>query len=127
MLDFSSLIGEKISSLFRKKAKEIPRESAATDEIPDPTPLILDLPPADPDVDVIERYWLIPPFSYANIYRKDPITLGYDVVEPGVTEKELIILEETFGQLRSMLIYDTARKRDEFGLDLNLLRRVIRS
>lgn len=127
MLDFSSLVGEKISSLFGKKAKEIPRESITADGIPDPTPLILDLPPADPDVDMVERYWLVPPFSYANIYRRDPITLGYEIVEPGVTEKELIILEETFEHLRAMLIYDTARKRGELGLDLNLLRKVIRS
>jgi len=127
MFDFSSLIGGKISSLFGKKTKETPREGITPDEIPDPTPLILDLPPADPDVDMVERYWLVPPFSYVNIYRRDSITLGYEVVEPGVTEKELIILEETFEHLRAMLIYDTARKRGELGLDLDLLRRVIRS
>lgn len=76
---------------------------------------------------MIERYWLVPPFSYVNIYHRDPITLAYEVIEPKVTEKELIILEETFEQLRAMLIYDTARKRGELGLDLDLLRKVIRS
>jgi flagellar protein FlaI len=115
------------SSLFGKKTRKAPQQSVAADEVPDPAPLILNLPPADPSVDMVERYWLVPPFSYANIFRRDSITLGYEVVEPKVTEKELIILEETFEQLRAMLIYDTARKRGELGLDLDLLRRVIRS
>ena len=128
MIDFSSLLGK-----FWKKTEETPQEEiihhdgVTADEVPDPTPLILNLPPADPDLDIVERYWLIPPFSYVNIYRRDPITLGYEVVEPGVTEKELIILEETFEHLRAMLIYDTARKRGELGLDPDLVRNVIRS
>jgi len=117
-----------LSSLFGKKAEEASQEEVIpADEVPDPTHLILNLPPADPDVDIVERYWLVPPFSYANIYRRDSITLGYEVVEPKVTEKELIILEETFEHLRAMLIYDTARKRGELGLDGDLLRKVIRS
>ncbi|GLI45777.1 MULTISPECIES: type II/IV secretion system ATPase subunit [Methanoculleus] len=115
------------SALFGKKARNAPQRSAAAGEVPDPAPLILNLPPADPSVDMVERYWLDPPFSYANIFLRDSITLGYEIVEPKVTEKELIILEETFEQLRAMLIYDTARKRGELGLDLDLLRRVIRS
>ncbi|WP_342675779.1 type II/IV secretion system ATPase subunit [Methanofollis sp. UBA420] len=99
----------------------------AADEVPDPSPFILDLPPADPAVDMVERYWLVPPFSYVNISRGDATGLRYEIVEPGVTEKELIILEETFEQLRAMLIYDTARKRGELDLDPDLLRKVIRS
>ena len=113
------------SALFGKKARNAPQRSAAAGEVPDPAPLILNLPPADPSVDMVERYWLDPPFSYANIFLRNSITLGYEIVEPKVTEKELIILEETFEQLRAMLIYDTARKRGELGLDLDLLRRVI--
>ncbi|WP_265581516.1 type II/IV secretion system ATPase subunit [Methanofollis aquaemaris] len=76
---------------------------------------------------MIERYWLVPPFSYVNISRGDAASLRYEIVEPGVSEKELIILEETFDQLRAMLIYDTARKRGELDLDPDLLRKVIRS
>ena len=116
-----------LSSLFGKKVKEIPEVDIAADEVPDPGPMILELPPADPSLDIVERYWLAPPFSYANIFRKDAITLGYEIVEPKVTEKELVVLEETFEQLRATLIYDTARKRGEFGLDPDLIRRVIRS
>ncbi len=116
-----------ISSLFRKKTQETPRAETAADEVPDPSPFILGLPPADPAADIVERYWLVPPFSYASISRGDSATLRYEIVEPGVTEKELIILEETFEQLRAMLIYDTARKRGELALDPSLLRKVIRS
>ncbi|MDD3856592.1 MAG: type II/IV secretion system ATPase subunit [Methanoculleus sp.] len=117
-----------LSSLFGKKVKEAPAgDNGTADEVPDPTPLILDLPPAEPGVDMVDRYWLVPPFSYANIFRRDPITLQYEIVEPGVTQKELIVLEETFDRLRATLIYDTARKRGELGLDTDYLRKVIRS
>ncbi|WP_292410644.1 MULTISPECIES: type II/IV secretion system ATPase subunit [unclassified Methanoculleus] len=116
------------SSLFGRRVKTTPAgDGVVADEVPDPGPMILELPPADPALDIVERYWLVPPFSYVNIFRKDAITLGYEVVEPKVTEKELIVLEETFEQLRATLIYDTARKRGELGLDPDLLRRVIRS
>jgi len=115
------------SSLFSGRVKTTPEVDIAADEVPDPGPMILELPPADPALDIVERYWLAPPFSYANIFRKDAITLGYEIVEPKVTEKELVVLEETFEQLRATLIYDTARKRGELGLDLDLIRRVIRS
>jgi len=116
-----------LSSLFGRKAKEIPEINIAADEVPDPGPMILELPPADPALDIVERYWLAPPFSYANIFRKDAITLGYEIVEPKVTEKELVVLEETFEQLRATLIYDTARKRGELGLDTDQIKKVIRS
>jgi len=116
-----------LSFLFGKKAKKTPEVDIAADEVPDPGPMILELPPADPTLDIVERYWLAPPFSYANIFRRDAITLGYEIVEPKVTEKELVVLEETFEQLRATLIYDTARKRGELGLDPDLIRRVIRS
>ncbi len=115
------------TSLFGKKTKETPSEKITAAEVPDPGPLILDLPPADPDREMVERYWLVPPFSYVNIFRRDPAALGYEIVEPRVTEKELVVLEETFEQLRATLIYDTARKRGELDLDSDLLRKVIRS
>jgi len=117
-----------LSSLFGKKTKRTPAgDNGAADEVPDPTPLILTLPPADPTVDMVDRYWLVPPFSYANIFRRDPITLQYEIVEPRITSKELVVLEETFEQLRATLIYDTARKRGELGLDTDLIKKVIRS
>lgn len=115
------------SSLFRKKTPETSSADLRADDVPDPSPFILDLPLADPAVDMIERYWLVPPFSYVNIFHEDGVGLRYEIVEPGVTEKELIILEETFDQLRAMMIYDTARKRGELELDPSLLRKVIRS
>jgi len=116
-----------LTSLFGKKAQKTARPDGAADEIPDPSPLVLDLPPAEAEAEIIERYWLVPPFSYVNIMRTDPITLSYEIVEPLITEKELIVLEETFDQLRATLIYDTARKRGELGLDPHDLARVIRS
>ncbi|WP_338095676.1 type II/IV secretion system ATPase subunit [Methanorbis rubei] len=74
---------------------------------------------------MLDRYWLTPPYAYANIYRDEVSHIHYEIVEPKISEKELVVLEETFEHLRSMLVYDTVRKRGEFGLDLGMLRDVI--
>jgi len=90
-------------------------------------PQILELPPFETEYEVLDRYWLVPPHSYTNIYRDERSHIHYQVCEPKLIEKELVILEETFEQLRSMLVYDSVKKRGEFGLDRQYLREVITS
>lgn len=90
-------------------------------------PMILELPPFETHHEVLERYWLTPPYAYANIYRDEVEHIHYEVVEPKIDEKELVILEETFEHLRSMLVYDSVRKRGEFGVEDSLLSEVITS
>lgn len=89
------------------------------------TPEIIHLPEFETDYNVLDRYWLNPPFAYANIYQDEYSHIHYQMVEPKLSERELIVLEETFEHLRSMLVYDTVKKRDEFGLDRELLRGII--
>lgn len=90
-------------------------------------PEVINLPPFETEYEVLDRYWLIPPYAYTNIYQDTYNHVHYQIVEPKLTEKELIVLEETFEYLRSMLVYDTVKKRDEFGLDTELLRSTILS
>ncbi|MDD3621249.1 MAG: type II/IV secretion system ATPase subunit [Methanofollis sp.] len=104
-----------------------PENSSGDGDAPKTAPRPLDLPPANGDDGLIDRYWLVPPFSYANIVRTDPVTLRYEITEPKVTEKELVVLEETFEHLRTALVYDSPRKRGEMDLDPDLARKVIRS
>ncbi len=106
-------------SLFAKKPE--------ADPVFEEKPQVVELPPFETEYEVLDRYWLTPPFSYANIYRDDVSHIHYQIIEPKISEKELVILEETFEQLRSMLVYDTVRKRGEFGLDRQFLRAVITS
>lgn len=115
----------KLPSLFKSKK----RGDLATDNLheADTKSIHLSLPDANGDKNILEQYWLVPPFSYARVVRRDTTTLGYEVIEPKINEKELIILEEVFDHLRGTLIYDTARKRDELGVKADHLRSVIRT
>lgn len=73
-----------------------------------------------------DRYWLVPPFSYVDITRDWEMNTRYEIIEPKISEKELIILEETYEQLRTLLIFDSPVKR-EYELDENEVKAIIRS
>ena len=103
------------ASLFAKKEKPVFEEP----------PQILELPPFETEFEVVDRYWLTPPYAYANLYRDNFGNVHYQMVEPKLTEKELVILEETYEHLKTILVYDNVRKKGEFELDRNLLRELI--
>ena len=90
-----------------------------------------DLPPLPPleEIDksrVLDRYWLVPSFSYVNITLDWEMNPRYDIVEPKVTEKELIVLEETYGRLRTVLIYDSPVRREQMQLEEAEVQQIIR-
>ena len=103
------------SSLFAKKEKPVFEEP----------PVVLELPPFETEFEVVDRYWLTPPYAYANLYRDNYGHVHYQMVEPKLTEKELVILEETYEHLKTILVYDDVRKKGEFELDRELLRELI--
>ena len=106
-----------IRNLFAGKHKESP--------VFEEPPTVLELPSYEGEGKLLDRYWLSPPFAYTNIYQDAISHIHYEIIEPALSEKELVILEETFEYLRSMLVYDTVRKRGEFGLDQEMLHQVI--
>ena len=123
---FSSLFAKKetdsepkekksFSSLFAKKEKPVFEEP----------PQVLELPPFETEFEVVDRYWLTPPYAYANLYRDSFGNVHYQMVEPKLTEKELVILEETYEHMKTILVYDNVRKKGEFELDRDLLRELI--
>ena len=103
------------SSLFAKKEKPVFEEP----------PQVLELPPFETEFEVVDRYWLTPPYAYANLYRDSFGNVHYQMVEPKLTEKELVILEETYEHMKTILVYDNVRKKGEFELDRDLLRELI--
>lgn len=115
--------------LFKQKEKHVndpvdeilPGDDLQWDEHP--------LPPLDPDEEkwVLERYWLIPPFAYAKIVKNLEMDLEYVIVEPMVSEKEFILLEETYEELRNVLIYTSPASRETATFDEGRVREVIRS
>ena len=103
------------ASLFAKKEKPVFEEP----------PQVLELPPFETEYEVVDRYWLTPPYAYANLYRDSFGNVHYQMVEPKLTEKELVILEETYEHMKTILVYDDVRKKGEFELDRGLLRELI--
>lgn len=90
-----------------------------------------ELPPLPPFTGIDEswirdRYWLVPPFSYVDITKDWEMNTRYEIVEPKISEKELIILEETYERLRTLLIYDSPVKREN-ELNDDEVREIIRS
>ena len=103
------------ASLFAKKEKPVFEEP----------PQVLELPPFETEYEVVDRYWLTPPYAYANLYRDHYGHIHYQMVEPKLTEKELVVLEESYEQLKTVLVYDEVRKRGEFSLDREVVREII--
>lgn len=101
--------------------KLISDEGYYGDEIP--------LPPLDPEDEtmLIERYWLVPPFTYVKIIKNWEMDLEYEVIEPKVSEKEFILLEETYEELRNVLIYTSPVSKRDVIFDETQVKQIIRS
>ena len=74
------------ASLFAKKEKPVFEEP----------PQVLELPPFETEYEVVDRYWLTPPYAYANLYRDNYGHVHYQMVEPKLTEKEFVGLFEDY-------------------------------
>ena len=123
-----------LSSLFTKKEEDSTDSSEKKSifsllkgEKPvfEEPPQVLELPPFETEYEIVDRYWLTPPYAYANLYRDHYGHVHYQMVEPKLTEKELVVLEESYEQLKTVLVYDEVRKRGEFSLDREVVREII--
>ncbi len=90
-------------------------------------PIILEIPPYETNDELLDQYWLTPPHAYVTILKDRKDHIRYLITEPKLSEKEYAILEESFEYLRSTLIYDSPRKRDEARMDRDLLIKTITS
>lgn len=89
-------------------------------------PIVLELPPYETADEILSRYWLTPPHAHAVITRDAYSNLCYHVIEPKITEKEYLVLEETFEHLRSTLVFGTDKKPNAERLDRKTLVSAIR-
>ncbi|WP_062398044.1 hypothetical protein [Methanogenium cariaci] len=87
------------------------------------------LPPLEPgDEQVIERYWLNPPpFTYAKIVKTWDMDFEYEVVEPKISEQEYVLLEETYEELRNVLIYTSSLHKENVRFDESRVKSIIRN
>ncbi len=125
---------------IRQRLRSNP-QAAAGDEMSEGTPAEefplpdilsedeLPLPPQDPEEEArtMERYWLIPPFAYVKILKNREMDPEYIIVEPEVSEKEFILLEETYEELRNVLIYTSSNRRENVTFDEDRIKGIIRS
>ncbi|HJJ32388.1 MAG TPA: type II/IV secretion system ATPase subunit [Methanocorpusculum sp.] len=89
-------------------------------------PKTIEIPKYHTSDTVLVQYWLNPPHAYATIIRDRENRIRYIITEPKLTEKEYIILEETFEYLRTTLILDTVKRREEIKLERDVLKNAIR-
>lgn len=87
------------------------------------------LPLLEPEEEgwVVDRYWLVPPFTYVKIMKNWEMDLEYVIVEPKVTEKEFVLLEETYEELRNVLIYTSPHQKDNVTFNKGQVKKIIRS
>ncbi|HDS62795.1 MAG TPA: hypothetical protein ENN52_01415 [Methanofollis liminatans] len=82
--------------------------------------------PCDTGHVCIDRYWLTPPYAYAAIIRDTADVLTYRLVEPSLTSRELILLEETHEYLRDTVVLDDPEVKSRTKLQLSDVARIIR-
>jgi len=52
----------------------------------------------------LDEYWIEAPYVYVKIVRRGD--LGFTVVEPVLSGRELVVLQETYARLRRVIVYD---------------------
>jgi len=62
--------------------------------------------PEKPEHGLLTRYVVTPPYSSVKIIRQGNAGFTYTIIEPSITAREKIILQETYGRLRDVIIYD---------------------
>jgi flagellar protein FlaI len=77
--------------------------------VPDPEPILAELPER-PAGGIRAVYWVQSPYVYIKIERQGNLGFVYTVVEPVITTREKIVLQETYSHLRDIIIYDDPEK-----------------
>jgi flagellar protein FlaI len=83
--------------------------------------------PDDPSFAILERYWVVEPYSYVTIKRVGIDGFTYIVSEPPISKKEKTILVETYLHLRDIIIYDECENSQTGRTDPAAVARIIRN
>lgn len=82
--------------------------------------------PDDPSLAILERYWVVEPYSFVTLKRVGNVGFTYIVHEPPISKKEKTILLETYTHLRDIIIYDETEKGKDERIDPVAVARIIR-
>ena len=107
---------------------EVPSEKKQDyyDDTPPPVQSILSVQQEE-GVVAQEAYWLVQPYAYVAILLNKEKERTYLVVEPELTSRERIILEETHETLRDVLVYDKPVGKGDLVLLYSEVEKVVRS
>ncbi|MFH0967293.1 MAG: type II/IV secretion system ATPase subunit [Methanobacteriota archaeon] len=113
-------------SLPEKRRKEKPESDEAP--IPDTlqVPSVLNIQGEGGTI-AEEAYWLFQPHAYAVIVQDRNKDRSYRVIEPELSPRERIILEETHETLRDVLVYDKPVTKGELFLEYHEVAKVVRT
>jgi len=116
-----------IHSLFSfsiKKNSVDPDQSVEPDSLQ--VPSVLNIQSED-GVTAEEAYWLYQPHSYVVITLDEDKDRKYRVVEPELSQRERIILEETHETLRDVLVYDKPVAKGDLSLEYDEVSKVVKT
>jgi flagellar protein FlaI len=103
----------------------VPDQPAGDEPGPDPETAPEDLP-EKPAGGIRDVYWVQSPYVYIKIERQGNIGFVYTVVEPVITTREKIVLQETYNYLRDVIIYDAPEKSPVDPLKRENIYRILR-
>jgi len=73
-------------------------------QVPGPSPEIPIPEPRTPGT--LGEYWIESPYVYVKIVRRGDLGFTYTVVEPVLSGREQVVLQETYARLRRVIVYD---------------------
>ncbi len=82
--------------------------------------------PEKPEGGTRDVYWVQPPFAYIKIVRQGNLGFVYTVIEPVLTTREKILLQETYNHLRDVIIFDNPEKSPHDLLNQENIYRILR-
>ena len=109
---------------YRRKEKPLHDEAPVPDTLQ--VPSIQNIQAVD-GVVAEEAYWLYQPHAYAVIIQDKGKERSYRVVEPELSSRERIVLEETHETLRDVLVYDKPVSKGDLFLEYGEVAKVVRT
>ena len=82
--------------------------------------------PEKPEGGIREVYWVESPFVYIKIVRQGNLGFVYTLVEPEMTNREKLLLQETYNYLRDVIIFDNPEKPPSDQLKRENIYRVLK-
>jgi flagellar protein FlaI len=103
----------------------VPSSSVPGLPAPAPGPALAELPDK-PGTGILDVYWVESPFVYIKLARQGNLGFVYTVVEPALSPREKMILQETYNYLRDVIVFDNPEKSPQDLLNRENVWKILR-